>query len=66
MDKWNIKTSMPFVIKQGMHQGGILSLLHYKLFNNDLLLFFQKMCVKISQRPLIRCHTGGYYINWTI
>ena len=21
---------------------------------------------KKSHRPLIRCHTGGYYINWTI
>ena len=43
--KWNGKSSSPFEIKQGVRQGGILSTLHYKLFNNDLLLLLQKMDV---------------------
>ena len=29
--------SPPFEIRQGVRQGGILSTLHYKLYNNDLL-----------------------------
>ena len=35
--KWQGVFSPMFEIKQGVSQGGILSTLHYKLFNNELL-----------------------------
>ena len=38
--KWGPHVSAPFSIKQGVRQGGILSTVHYKLINNDLL----RMC----------------------
>ena len=31
------------VIKQGVRQGGVLSTLHYKLFNNDLLHMLESL-----------------------
>ena len=34
---WQGLVSPPFEIKQGVCQGGILSTLHYKLFNDELL-----------------------------
>ena len=40
--------SPPFEIRQGVRQGGILSTLHYKLFNNDLLVLLQKLRVGVS------------------
>ena len=46
--KWNGKTSMPFVVKQDVRQGDILSTLHYKLCNKALLLLLQRMCVGMS------------------
>ena len=36
--KWDGFLSVPFVIKQGVRQGGILSASHYKIYNNPLLL----------------------------
>ena len=35
--KWIGHYSDPFAIQQGVKQGGVLSTLQYKLFNNDLL-----------------------------
>ena len=35
--KWLDLVSFPSEIKQGVRQGGILSTLHYKLLNHDLL-----------------------------
>ena len=35
--KWCPNVSAPFPIKRGVRQGSILSTVHYKLFNNDLL-----------------------------
>ena len=35
--RWGQRVSAPFPVKQGIRQGGILSTIHYKLFNNDLL-----------------------------
>ena len=35
--KWQGIVSPSFEIRQGVRQGGILSTLHYKLYNNDLL-----------------------------
>ena len=43
--KWSGHVSSPFQIQQGVRQGGILSTLHYKLYNNDLLLLLQKLRV---------------------
>ena len=36
--KWEGHLSSPFIIKQGVRQGGILSATHYKRYNNPLLL----------------------------
>ena len=36
--KWDGHLSIPFIIKQGVRQGGILSATHYKRYNNPLLL----------------------------
>ena len=36
--KWDGFLSAPFVIKQGVRQGGILSASHYRRYNNPLLL----------------------------
>ena len=41
--KWMGRLSSPFVIKQGVRQGGVLSTLHYKLFNNDLLHMLESL-----------------------
>ena len=46
--KWLGHVSPPFEIRQGVRQGGILSTLHYKLFNNDLLVLLQKLRVGVS------------------
>ena len=46
--KWSGHVSPPFEIRQGVRQGGILSTLHYKLVNNDLLLLLQKLRVGVS------------------
>ena len=35
--KWGPHISSSFPIKQGVRQGGILSMTHYKLFTNGLL-----------------------------
>ena len=35
--RWGQRVSAPFPVKQGVRQGGIISTIHYKLFNNDLL-----------------------------
>lgn len=43
--KWKNRLSDPFVIKQGVRQGGILSTLHYKLFNNNLLHMIEDLHV---------------------
>ena len=48
MVKWSGHVSSPFEIRQGVRQGGILSTLHYKLFNNDLLLLLQRLRVGFS------------------
>ena len=39
--RWGNHVSDPFQVKQGVRQGGILSTVHYKLFNNDLLHMLQ-------------------------
>ena len=36
--KWEGTLSDPFVIKQGVRQGGVLSTAHYKRYNNPLLI----------------------------
>ena len=36
--KWDGFLSSPFIIRQGMRQGGILSASHYKRYNNSLLI----------------------------
>ena len=36
--KWESFLSSPFVIRQGVRQGGVLSSTHYKGYNNPLLL----------------------------
>ena len=36
--KWEGTLSAPFVIKQGVRQGGVLSTGHYKRYNNPLLI----------------------------
>ena len=36
--QWDGHLSTPFIIKQGVRQGGILSAAHYKRYNNPLLL----------------------------
>ena len=36
--KWESHLSSPFVIRQGVRQGGILSTSHYKRYNNPLLI----------------------------
>ena len=36
--KWEGTLSAPFVIRQGVRQGGVLSTGHYKRYNNPLLL----------------------------
>ena len=46
--KWSGHVSPPFEIRQGVRQGGILSTLHYKLFNNDLLVLLQKLRIGVS------------------
>ena len=46
MVKWSGHVSSPFEIRQGVCQGGIVSTLHYKLFNNDLLLLLQRLRVE--------------------
>ena len=46
--KWQGQVSEPFEIKQGVRQGGILSTLHYKLFNNDLLHLLQALGVGMN------------------
>ena len=38
--KWDGFLSSPFVIKQGVRQGGILSASHYKRYNNPLMILF--------------------------
>ena len=43
--KWQGQISEPFEIKQGVRKGGILSTLHYKLFNNDLLHLLEALGV---------------------
>ena len=43
--KWGPHVSTPFTIKQGVRQGGILSTVHYKLFNNDLLRMCEESCL---------------------
>ena len=55
--KWMGRLSSPFVIKQGVRQGGVLFTLHYKLFNNDLLhsknpskIFFSRTGEPISTK----------------
>ena len=34
--RWGHHVSTPFQVRQGVRQGGILSTVHYKLYNNDL------------------------------
>lgn len=41
--KWLGHVSDPFVVQQGVRQGGILSTLHYKLYNNDLLHMLESL-----------------------
>ena len=36
--KWESHLSSPFVIRQGVRQGGVLSMSHYKRYNNPLLI----------------------------
>ncbi len=43
--KWKNHTSEKFTVKQGVRQGGILSTLHYKLYNNNLLLMLEDLHV---------------------
>ena len=43
--KWQGQISEMFEIKQGVRQGGILSTLHYKLFNDDLLHLLEALKV---------------------
>lgn len=46
--KWQGLVSPPFQIRQGVRQGGILSTLHYKLYNNDLLHLLESLRVGMS------------------
>ena len=46
--KWHGQVSEPFEIKEGVKQWGILSTLHYKLYNNELLLLLQALRVGMS------------------
>ncbi|MCW4345464.1 MAG: reverse transcriptase domain-containing protein, partial [Candidatus Thiodiazotropha endolucinida] len=41
--KWSGHVSQPFTVRQGVRQGGILSTLHYKLFNNGLLHMLESL-----------------------
>ena len=40
--RWGHHVSAPFQVIQGVRQGGILSTVHYKLYNNDLLYMLQE------------------------
>ena len=40
--RWGHHVSAPFQVRQGVRQGGILSTVHYKLYNNDLLHMLQE------------------------
>ena len=46
--KWQGQISEMFEIKQGVRQGGILSTLHYKLFNDDLLHLLEALKVGMA------------------
>ena len=46
--KWQGIVSPSFEIKQGVRQGGILSTLHYKLYNNDLLHLLESLRAGMS------------------
>ncbi|MEW8547288.1 MAG: reverse transcriptase family protein, partial [Candidatus Thiodiazotropha sp.] len=46
--KWQGLVSPLFQIRQGVRQGGILSTLHYKLYNNDLLHLLESLRVGMS------------------
>ena len=48
--RWGKHLSAPFQVRQGVRQGGILSTVHYKLFNNDLLHMLQDsgLCATIG------------------
>ena len=53
--KWGPHVSTHFTIKQGVRQGGILSTVHYKLFNNDLL----RICEESGLGAGIGCFRCG-------
>ena len=40
--RWGHHVSAPFQVRQGVRQGGILSTVHYKLYDNDLLHMLQE------------------------
>ena len=46
--KWQGQISEMFEIKQGVRQGGILSNLHFKLFNDDLLHLLEALKVGMA------------------
>ena len=57
--KWLSLVSDPFIVRQGVRQDGILSTLHYKLFNNYCLCW--KACswalsldISIAVRQLVQ------------
>ena len=46
--RWGQGVSAPFPVKQGVRQGGILSTIHYKLFNNDLLHVIEESGIRAT------------------